>query len=76
MAEDHQTKNAQALVAKGASLMLRETELEEKFDTVFAELAASEEKRSALGIAIKELAKPKATEDIVDQIEQLISEKI
>ncbi len=75
VAEDHQTKNAQALVTRGAALMLRETELEEKFETVFAELAASEEKRSALGMAIKELAKPKATEDIADQIEQLISDK-
>ena len=72
VAEDHQTKNAQALVSKGAALMLKESELEEKFEAVFSDLAASEEKRSALGIAIKELAKPKATEDIVDQIEQLI----
>ena len=72
VAEDHQTKNAQALADKGAALLIRESELEERFETLFTRLAGSPEERSALGGAIKELALPKATEHIADQIEGLI----
>ena len=72
VAEDHQTKNAQALADKGAALLIKESELEERFETLFSRLAGSPEERSALGRAIKELALPRATEHIADQIEGLI----
>lgn len=72
VAEDHQTKNALALVAKDAAILIRENELEDKFETVFEELFLSEDKKKAFGENLKMLAMPKATEHIVDEIEKLL----
>ncbi|WP_289022822.1 undecaprenyldiphospho-muramoylpentapeptide beta-N-acetylglucosaminyltransferase [uncultured Salegentibacter sp.] len=72
VAEDHQAKNAQAVVKKNAALMLKENELDEKFETVFFSFMASEEKQRKLGENIKKLALPNATARIVDEIEKLI----
>ncbi|MEO1485162.1 MAG: undecaprenyldiphospho-muramoylpentapeptide beta-N-acetylglucosaminyltransferase [Bacteroidota bacterium] len=72
VAEDHQTKNADALVSKEAALMLKETELDDEFQNVFGALVASESQQETLGQNIKKLALPKATEHIVDEIERLL----
>ncbi|WP_422083747.1 undecaprenyldiphospho-muramoylpentapeptide beta-N-acetylglucosaminyltransferase [Ulvibacterium sp.] len=73
VAEDHQTKNAMALVAQNAALMLRETELDEKFETVFSDLHRSKEKQEELGANLKNRAMPHATKHIVDEIEKLLN---
>jgi len=75
VAEDHQTKNAEALVRENAAIMLKEWELEEHFETVFSEVYESGDKQKMLGENIKKLAMPNATKDIVDQIEQLLLTK-
>ncbi|MEM9075723.1 MAG: undecaprenyldiphospho-muramoylpentapeptide beta-N-acetylglucosaminyltransferase [Bacteroidota bacterium] len=72
VAEDHQTKNAKALEVENAALVLKENELEEKFDSVFSRLLDSEEEQKNLGTNIKKMALPKATEHIVDEIEKLL----
>jgi UDP-N-acetylglucosamine--N-acetylmuramyl-(pentapeptide) pyrophosphoryl-undecaprenol N-acetylglucosamine transferase len=72
VAEDHQTKNAQALVAKEAAMMIREKELDQVFEKRFTELLSSEEEQQKLSGNIKKLALPKATEHIVDEIEKLL----
>ena len=72
VAEDHQTKNANALVGKNAALMLRENELDHQFQTIFKDLMESKEKQEELSANIKKLALPKATEHIVDEIEKLL----
>ncbi|NNE78336.1 MAG: undecaprenyldiphospho-muramoylpentapeptide beta-N-acetylglucosaminyltransferase, partial [Pricia sp.] len=72
VAEDHQTKNAQALVAENAALMLRETELNEQFETVFSQLYHNKEKQNQLSKNSKKMALPNATKDIVDEIEKLL----
>lgn len=72
VAEDHQTKNAQALVGKQAALMVRESELEVEFQSVFSALAKNKEEQERLGTAIKTLALPMATEHIVNEIEKLL----
>jgi len=72
VAEDHQTKNASALVAENAAIMMRESELDENFEKGFTQLMASEEMQKSLGQNIKKLAMPKATEHIVDEIEKLL----
>lgn len=72
VAEDHQTKNAQALVAREAAIMIPEKELEQKFVPVFSELFQSDEKRQELGKNIKAMAMPEATTKIVDEIVKLI----
>nr|WP_299175376.1 undecaprenyldiphospho-muramoylpentapeptide beta-N-acetylglucosaminyltransferase [uncultured Allomuricauda sp.] len=71
--EDHQTKNANALVNKEAALLLKENELDEKFEETFSELMDSNSMQDSLGTNIKKLALPKATEHIVDEIEKLLS---
>ncbi len=73
VAEDHQTKNALALVARNAALMLRETELDEKFETVFSDLHQSKEKQEELGVNLKNEAMPNATKHIADEIEKLLN---
>lgn len=73
VAEDHQTKNAMALVNQNAALMLRETELDAKFETVFSDLHRSKEKQKALGINLRNRAMPYATKHIVDEIEKLLN---
>ncbi len=72
VAEDHQTKNAKAIVDKDGALMLRESELNEKFASTFSDLLNNENLRISLSQNIKKLAKPNATKDIVDEIEKLI----
>ena len=72
VAEDHQTKNAKALEVENAALVLKENELDEKFDSLFSQLLASKEEQKKLGNNIKKMALPKATEHIVDEIEKLL----
>ncbi|MDT7828042.1 undecaprenyldiphospho-muramoylpentapeptide beta-N-acetylglucosaminyltransferase [Pricia sp. S334] len=73
VAEDHQTKNAQALVAKNAAVMIREPSLDEQFQNVFSELQKNKWKQKELSDNIKNLALPNATSDIVDEIMKLVN---
>ncbi len=72
VAEDHQTKNAQAISEKNAAILIEENDLDSNFENVFSELVASEEKQKTLSKNIKKLAKPNATKEIVDEIEKLM----
>ena len=72
VAEDHQTKNAEALVAKGAAIMIPEAELDQQFMNEFKSVYHSGENREALAKNIKAMARPKATEAIVNEIENLL----
>ena len=74
VAEDHQTKNAEALVEKNAAILIKEKELDEVFDSVFSALYEADEKQEMLGMNIKKLAMPNATNEIVDEIEKLLKE--
>lgn len=72
VAEDHQAKNAVSLAEKNAAVVIREGELDSRFEREFLELITSEEKQESLSENIKKLAKPNATRDIVEEIEKLI----
>ena len=72
VAEDHQTKNACAIVDKKGAIMLKESELESQFESVFRALINSAEDQKQLSENIKKLALPKATIEIVDEIVKLI----
>ncbi len=72
VAEDHQTKNAKAIVDKKGALLLKESELDEKFEPVFSNLVENENEQATLSNNIKTLAKPNATNDIVEEIIKLI----
>ncbi|WP_034261212.1 undecaprenyldiphospho-muramoylpentapeptide beta-N-acetylglucosaminyltransferase [Altibacter lentus] len=73
VAEDHQTKNAIAISEKNAALVIKESELSDKFETEFTALVESENTRKLLSENIKELAKPNATRMIVAEIEKLLN---
>lgn len=75
VAEDHQTKNAQAIVNKKGAILLKESQLEEDFILVFESLIKDQGKQEQLSENIKLLAKPKATLQIVDAIVKLIGEE-
>lgn len=72
VAEDHQTKNAKAIVEKKGAILLKETELDEHFETVFSTLLSNEKQQKALSENIKKMAKPMATNAIVKEIVKLI----
>lgn len=72
VAEDHQTKNAQAIVDKHGAIMLKEKELDEQFEVVFEALLNDKGKQESLSENIKKLALPNATKQIADEILKLI----
>ncbi|WP_370424968.1 undecaprenyldiphospho-muramoylpentapeptide beta-N-acetylglucosaminyltransferase [Tenacibaculum dicentrarchi] len=72
VAEDHQTKNAKAIVDKNGAILVVEKELTE-FPKVLKGLLKDTEKQADLSKKMKKLALPKATKDIVNEIEKLIN---
>lgn len=72
VAEDHQTKNAKAISDKNGAILIRESELETQFETVFSDLISDESKQAELSQNIKKLALPNATKQIADEIMKLV----
>jgi len=72
VAEDHQTKNAQAITAQNAALMIKEEDLDQYFTTIWEGLYADLELQKKLSENIKKQALPDATTSIVNQLEQLL----
>ncbi|MFL9830543.1 undecaprenyldiphospho-muramoylpentapeptide beta-N-acetylglucosaminyltransferase [Flavobacterium sp. ST-87] len=72
VAEDHQTKNAKAIVDKKGALLLKESQLDAEFSLVFEALLKDTGKQTQLSENIKELALPEATKQIADEIVKLI----
>ena len=72
VAEDHQTKNADAIASINAALILKESELDEKFESIFSNLLSDNDLQNQLSRNIKLLALPNATKQIVDEIVKLI----
>lgn len=68
VAEDHQTKNAQAIVDAKGAILLKEIQLENEFSIVFEALLKDEGKQQQLSANIKKLARPDATKQIVEAI--------
>lgn len=72
VAEDHQTKNAQALENNGAAILVTDAEAREKLvDTVIA-LSADKEKIAAMEENCRKMALPDSDETIVDEILKII----
>ncbi|WP_274475222.1 undecaprenyldiphospho-muramoylpentapeptide beta-N-acetylglucosaminyltransferase [Mangrovimonas aestuarii] len=72
VAEDHQTKNAMAIVDHQAALLIKEEDLEVDFENKFSQLSASPEKQKQLSENIRALAMVNATNHIVDEVEKLM----
>ena len=73
VAENHQMKNAMALAVEEACLIMKVSEMEEQFKRQFINLLEDEAMQAKLSENIKKLARPNATKDIVNEIEQLIN---
>ena len=67
-AEDHQTKNALALVSKNAAKMVKDSEMKDDFWKVLMEICEDENLRKEMTENIGYFAKPNATKEIVDKI--------
>lgn len=72
VAEDHQTKNAMAVVKQNAAILIKEADLEVDFENKFSQLIASKEKQDELSKNIKQLALVNATKDIANEVEKLL----
>jgi UDP-N-acetylglucosamine--N-acetylmuramyl-(pentapeptide) pyrophosphoryl-undecaprenol N-acetylglucosamine transferase len=71
VAEDHQTKNAMALVNKNAAILVKDADAKQHLFSVVFELLEDESRMLAYRSEIKKLAKPNATADIVNQLEKI-----
>ncbi len=72
VAEDHQTKNAMALVEQSAAMLVKDADAKEKMISTAREILNDAEKQKSLEQNILKLAKPQATETIVDEIIKLV----
>lgn len=72
VAEDHQTKNALALVDKGAAELVTDAESREKLISSVLNLMADKEKMATMSTAIASLAKHNSDELIADEVIKII----
>lgn len=72
VAEDHQTKNAMALVSKKAAELVSDKDASTRLVGEALRLLFDESRAEVLRENIGKLAKPNATNEIVDEIEKLI----
>ena len=75
VAEDHQTKNAMSLVNESAAIMIKDADARESLISESLKLLYDENQCERLKENISRLARPGATEDIVDEIEKIIGIK-
>ncbi len=68
VAEDHQTKNAQALAQKKAAVLIKEKDLENNFLSSLKHILTEDKASQSLSSNLKKMAKPNATKEIVDDI--------
>jgi UDP-N-acetylglucosamine--N-acetylmuramyl-(pentapeptide) pyrophosphoryl-undecaprenol N-acetylglucosamine transferase len=71
VAEDHQTKNAMALVNKKAAVLVRDKEASEKMITMALEIIGNQDHIRSLSKNILMLAKPNAAKDIANVVRSL-----
>jgi UDP-N-acetylglucosamine--N-acetylmuramyl-(pentapeptide) pyrophosphoryl-undecaprenol N-acetylglucosamine transferase len=73
VAEDHQTKNAMALVKENAALIVKDKEAQMNLVPEALKLLFNEEQQKVLSTNIKRFAKPNAAENIVREIISIVS---
>ncbi len=75
VAEDHQTKNALALVQKNAALYVTDAEARRTLMPLAINTVADHEKLEQLAINIQQLARPNAASDIANEVIKLAEGK-
>lgn len=73
VAEDHQTKNAKAMVENDAAILVKDPDAREKLIDEAIKLLNNEQEQQRLSEKIKALAKPDAANEIVNEIVKLIA---
>ncbi|MGC6429016.1 MAG: undecaprenyldiphospho-muramoylpentapeptide beta-N-acetylglucosaminyltransferase [Flavobacteriales bacterium] len=73
VAEDHQTKNAMALISKNAALMLKDKDAKEELPKVLNSLINDSELRKKLSQNIQELAKINSAAVIANEVISLVN---
>ena len=72
VAEDHQTKNALALVGKGAAVLITDEHAPERLYDEALRLLSDPARQQQLSARVRELARPDATAAIVDELLGLV----
>jgi len=72
VAEDHQTKNAQALVEKGAAVMIADADAPSLLFDVALDVVRDKERLKSLSNNIAKLAQPDSADRIVDEIAKIV----
>ena len=72
VAEDHQTKNAMALVNRGAAIMVTDAEAGDRLVDTMLETVADEARVAELGKNVEQMALRDAAERIVDEVDKII----
>ena len=72
VAEDHQTKNAMALVDKNAAILIKDVDAPSQLINDTLQLLKDKEQCESLSKSIQSLGKPNATSAIVDEVERII----
>ena len=72
VAEDHQTKNAMALVENQAALLIKDADSKEQLWQETFKLLADKQRLNSLSENIRKLAKPNAAKEIVDVILKVV----
>ena len=75
VAEDHQTKNAMALVNRGAAIMVTDADAGSQLVDTMLNTVADEARTSSLGENVKKMALVDAAERIADEVEKIIMAK-
>ena len=68
VAEDHQTKNAMTLVKQNAAITLADADAKELLTQTVIEMLQNPDQMEMFGMAAHSMAKPEATQHIVNQI--------
>ena len=73
VSEDHQTKNAMALVEENAALMVKDTEARANLIPEALKLVYNDQLQNVLSTNIKKFARPNAAESIVREVVKIVS---
>ena len=73
VAEDHQTKNALALVKHDAAIMVTDADASSQLVDTMLNTVADTEKTASLGMNVEKMALRNAAEHIVDEVEKIIN---
>lgn len=74
VAEDHQTKNVEALVAKDAAMLIKDSEASQRIENEVLTLMKDTTRRSTLGKNLLSMARTDAIEAIVGEINKLFED--